>query len=236
MSKKTEKSLRCILITLCELLTIYTIIKLFYERQLSKLLLAFVTLLLILFPELVEKILHCHISQPLYLFSLFYAIGPMLGHCNNFYHLLPWWDKMLHVMGGIMFALFGMYFYSRLGGDSRKRFLGCCFSLCFSVTISVIWEFFEFGMDQFFAFDMQDDFIINSITSYALGSGIGHTGTIENISSVIIDSKPLPFSGYLDIGLVDTMLDMLLESLGAVVTVIWISIDKGKHKLIQTVN
>lgn len=233
MTKNRGKTIRYALIVLCELLTVSTIIMLFSDRQFSKLLLAFVTMPLILLPELIERLLCCRISQPLYLFALFYAIGPMLGHCNNLYYLIPWWDKMLHIMGGIVFAIFGMYFYSRLGGDSKKRFLSCCFALCFSIALSVVWEFFEFGMDQFFDFDMQDDSVITSITSYALGDDIGQTGTISNISCVTINGQLLPVSGYLDIGLLDTMLDMLLEALGAVLTVIWIGIDKGKHALIR---
>ena len=39
--------------------------------------------------------------------------------------------------------------------------------------------------------------------------------------------------GYIDIGLTDSMLDMLLESLGALVTCLLLLLDKGRHPPIR---
>ncbi len=41
-------------------------------------------------------------------------------------------------------------------------------AFCFSMTIGVIWEFFEYGMDQFFLTDMQKDWYVPNISSVLL--------------------------------------------------------------------
>ena len=79
--------------------------------------------------------------------------------------------------------------------------------------------------------DMQDDMLVTHLTSYLLGESVGVTGSVENIQSVVVNGIQLP--GYIDIGLTDSMLDMMLESLGALVTCLLILLDKGKHPLIQ---
>ena len=66
-----------------------------------------------------------------------------------------------------------------------------------------------------------------------LGDSLGVTGRIPNIQSVSVNGLLLPVDGYIDIGLIDTMLDMLLETAGAVVTCVILWLDKGKHPLIQ---
>ena len=71
------------------------------------------------------------------------------------------------------------------------------------------------------------------LTSYLRGEGVGVTGSIENIQSVVVNGITLP--GYIDIGLTDSMLDMMLESLGALVTCLLILLDKGKRPMIRGV-
>jgi len=79
--------------------------------------------------------------------------------------------------------------------------------------------------------DMQDVLLVTHLTSYQLGEGVGVIVSIENIQSVVVNGITLP--GYIDIGLTDSMLDMMLESLGALVTCLLILLDNGKHPLIQ---
>lgn len=231
--KNREKTVRYVLVVLCELLALGNIVQLVFTGRFSRLLLATGTLLLILVPEAIERIFQCHISQPMYLISVLYAIGPMLGHCNDLYYVIPWWDKLLHITGGVMFVFFGIFLYSVLGGDQRKWLLCCVFALCFSIALSVIWEFCEFGSDQLLKTDMQTDRILYEVHSQLLNELPGETGSITNIRNVVIDGNTLSVDGYLDIGLIDTMMDLFLETLGAVITAIILFIDKNKHPVFQ---
>lgn len=222
---------RLLPVLLCQVFTIVTLIAVWGNP--SRMLMAFVTILLILLPELLQRLFRCRICLPLYLFSLFYALGPMLGHCYNFYVHIPHWDKLLHILGGIIFVILGIFLFSLMGGDHENPLLCGVFALFFSVSVAVVWEFFEFGMDQLFLYDMQSDAIITSITSYALGSATGDPATIGDIAAVSVNGQPLPFQGYLDIGLLDTMADMLLETGGAFLTTALFLLDRGRHRLIR---
>lgn len=230
---KNNKCIKLTGIILGELFAIGTIIMLLMTEQYGRLPLAFGTLLLVLLPAIMERIFHCRLCLPVYIFALLYAVGPMLGQCWNFYYTISWWDKLLHICGGVMFAIVGAYFFELLTKRKDRFLAGAIFALCFSVAIAAVWEFVEFGADRFLGMDMQDDMVITDITSYLLGDGIGVTGSIENIQSVAVNGVTLPVQGYIDIGLTDSMLDMMLESLGALITCLLILFDKGRHPLIQ---
>ncbi|MBQ3049215.1 MAG: hypothetical protein IJC94_04580 [Oscillospiraceae bacterium] len=230
---KEHKIIRYTGIVLGELLAVGTVIFLFAAKRYERLPLAFATLLIVLLPEVMERIFKCKLSLPFYVFALLYAVGPMMGQCWNFYYTISWWDKLLHICGGVMFAIVGAYFFELMVKQKNSFFATAVFALCFSVTIAAFWEFAEFGADQFLGMDMQDDTVINGITSYLLDEGIGVRGSLENIQSVTVDGIPLPVNGYIDIGLIDSMLDMMMESLGALITCIILLLNRGRHSLIR---
>lgn len=89
-------------------------------------------------------------------------------------------------------------------------------ALSFTLAIAAVWEFYEYAMDTFFGMDMQQDTIVSGINSYLLGSEKGVAGSISDIQSVIVNGEELSINGYLDIGLIDTMQDMLVCTLGGI--------------------
>jgi len=232
--KKDERTLRNSAVVLAELIVCGTIVSLLRSGDTERLLLAFGTLLFVLIPEILERLLRCKINIVVYLIAVLYAMGSMMGHCWKFYYTIPCWDKLLHLCGGVMFVILGIYLFERLSCGKANHTSAVAFALCFSLAVSVLWEFVEYGADPFLGMDMQADTVVCGITSYLLGAEKGMTGTIESIHSVVINGVPLPVDGYIDVGLHDTMLDMLLESGGALATCILLFIDKGKHPLIQT--
>lgn len=214
--QRMENTIRSASFLICLMFALSTLVITLIEGRLESILTAAATVLLVCAPLLAQWLLRRTVSTPMYLFFLFYAIGPMLGVCYNFYYHIVWWDKMLHIFGGLAFAVFGIYLFELFGGEGKKTLLmTALFALSFSVAISAVWEFAEFGADRFLGMDMQSDRVIHSIRSYFFGASSGETGTIDQIHSVAIDGRTLPINGYLDIGLTDTMLDMLLESGGA---------------------
>lgn len=228
---KNEKWIKLTGTVLCEIFTVFTVITLLAGNELDRLALAFGTILLVLLPMLAERLFSCRICLPLYLFTLVYAIGPMLGHCWKLYYTLPWWDKLLHISAGVIFVILGAYLFDLLAQEKEKQIVRILFAFCFSVTVSVLWEFAEYGADTFLGMDMQNDRVVSGITSYLLGQTLGTTGSIHNIHSVVVNGIALP--GYIDIGLHDSMLDMLLESLGALITCLLLFLDKNRHPLIR---
>lgn len=200
-------------------------------RNFDRLAMALGTIPLVLAPIIGERLLKCRFSTGMYLFSLFYALGPMMGHCWYLYYTTVWWDKLLHISGGVMFALVGVFLCQKITHRETPDGICLLFGLFFSISIAAVWEFVEFGADQFLGLDMQNDRLVTCIHSYLLGESTGSMGGLNGIRSVTVDGISLP--GYIDIGLIDTMLDMILESLGAEVTCILLAFDKGKHPAIS---
>ena len=96
-------------------------------------------------------------------------------------------------------------------------------AFCFSMTIGVLWEFFEWCADLLLGLDMQKDTILAGISSVMLHpDGKNDPVTMEGIRDVILiledgTQVKLGLGGYLDIGLMDTMKDLLVNLIGAVI-------------------
>lgn len=231
---RNEKVLRWVTFLLCQAFCLVSIVWLGVTEGGTELLLAVVSVALVCAPLLVEKLFHCRMATWLYVFCIFYALGSLLGHGYDFYYIIPWWDMLLHMCGGVVFAVLGVFLAGVLnGGAPCSVLLTAVFALCFSLAISVIWEFFEYAMDTFFAMDMQNDSIVTAIHSYTLGGGMGEVVSIPEITSTVVDGVTLPVEGYLDLGLHDTMDDMLIEAAGALVLTVLYAIDRGRHSLIR---
>lgn len=165
---------------------------------------------------------------------LFIAIGSLLGSCFNFYTIIPFFDTILHGMSGLLFACLGFTLAEKFFGrvDSIRKFFGCAvFALCFSLAIAVVWEIFEYICTVFFGFDMMEDSLVRNINSYFLAGSHTETVTLNGISQTIIhygEGQTFVINGYLDLGLVDTLTDMIICTLGSIVFMI-ISIISYKY-------
>ncbi len=131
------------------------------------------------------------------------------------------WDTILHTLNGFLCAAIGFSLVEIMNNDKRLKFtLSPLFmsvvAFCFSMTIGSLWELFEFGMDQFFNFDMQKDTVIHAIHSVVLDPTKSNIPiTIAPINEVLINGQNLGLGGYLDIGLIDSMLDLVVNFVGA---------------------
>ena len=92
-------------------------------------------------------------------------------------------------------------------------------AFCFSMTVGVLWEFFEFSMDQLLHMDMQKDFLVQNINSVLLNPSGLNVVVHEPINSLVVNGQDwMEFpGGYVDIGLIDTMKDLMVNFIGAVV-------------------
>ena len=231
MSINKENIIRNAVLACFELFTLFSVVFFTIRREGDRILLCAVTILLLLLPMAVERIFQCRLTLCWYILCMFYAIGAMLGHSWKLYYLLPGWDKLLHITGGIVFAAVGVYLPRLITGkDMESIFMTALFALCLSIAVSAIWEFAEYGMDRIFAMDMQSDTVVHSINSYILGDEPGVLGSIDQIQEISINGQDPGFGGYLDLGLIDTMNDMIVESAGAFLYVLIYARTGGKYQ------
>ena len=183
-------------------------------------------------PLLLELLLKMSIPWPIYAFLIVYACEHMMGACFNLYLYFHWWDNMMHVTEGFMLALFGYYYLSyEEEKNLKKRIKYLLFAISLAVFIGFLWEILEYLMDTVCMFDMQKDVYVTRINSYLLSDTIGQIGKIDNIEEVVVNGQGLP--GYIDIGLIDTMDDMIMALIGAAVFSIYALIDCDKHPLLR---
>ncbi|WP_295765800.1 hypothetical protein [uncultured Oscillibacter sp.] len=180
--------------------------------------------LLLYVPSWVQVKLHIELPPALEITVLcFIYAAEVLGEVNAFYVVVPHWDTMLHTLNGFLAAAVGFSMVVLLNDDERLTFdLSPVFlalvAFCFSMTIGVLWEFFEFGMDMFFHTDMQRDTVIDAIYSASLDATRSNkVVALPGIRDVAVNGESLGLGGYLDIGLIDTMKDLFVNFIGAVV-------------------
>ena len=179
------------------------------------------TLILFMIPTFVERKLHIDVPNTLEIIILLFIFSAeILGEIQEYYLIFPFWDTMLHTMNGFLMAAIGIAMVDILNRSRKfKVRLSPAFvalvAFCFSMTIGVLWEFFEYGMDCFFHTDMQKDFWVNAISSVSLNPDGRNNPVQVAVDSVVVNGEPWP--GYLDIGLHDTMKDLLVNFIGAVV-------------------
>ena len=201
------------------------------------------TFLLLYIPSWVQVRLHIELPPTLEIIILcFIFAAEILGEVNAFYVRIPGWDTMLHTINGFLAAAVGLSTVVLLNDNENLTFeLSPLFlalvAFCFSMTIGVLWEFFEFGMDRYFCLDMQKDSIVNVINSVKLDPTLTNSVvSIKNITDVSVNGESLGLGGYLDIGIVDTMKDLWVNFIGAVVfSVVGFFHAKGKGNKVKSI-
>ena len=194
------------------------------NRDWHNVMLCVLTLVLFTVPSFIEKNWHIDIPSTLeVIILLFIYSAEISGEIRSYYINIPGWDTVLHTITGFLSAAIGFSLVDIINRNERtKLYLSPLYvaigAFCFSMTIGVLWEFFEFSMDWFFGLDMQKDTIINTINTVVLDpTRSNKVVTITGITSTAVNGVDLGINGYLDIGLIDTMKDLFVTLIGALV-------------------
>ena len=210
-------------------LVIAVMVRAFFRGAYENMFMCGLTLVLMILPSILTKKLKIYLPSALEIVILcFIFAAEILGEISSFYINVPHWDTMLHTINGFLCAAVGFALVDLFNRDERFTFkLSPLFlavvAFCFSMTIGVLWEFFEFSADHFFATDMQKDTIVRQINTVELDeTRTNKVVKIKNIDDVIIvhtdgSEESLGLAGYLDIGIIDTMKDLFVNFIGAVV-------------------
>ena len=211
------------------LLVVLTMVTQLLHHNYENVYICVLTLILFLLPSFIERKLHVELPDPLeIIILLFIFAAEILGEIQEYYLRIPGWDTVLHTINGFLFAAIGFSIVNILNKDkhtsmSLSPFYMAVTAFCFSMTIGILWEFFEWSMDTFFGLDMQKDTVLQGFNSVMLDPGGHnipyHVRQVQDVILVYADGtrQALGLGGYLDIGLQDTMKDLLVNLIGAVV-------------------
>ena len=210
-------------------LVIFVMVRAFFRGAYENMFLCGLTLILMLMPSIITKRLKIHLPSALEIVILcFIFAAEILGEISSFYIRVPHWDTILHTINGFLCAAVGFALVDLFNRDEHFTFkLSPLFlalvAFCFSMTIGVLWEFFEYSADTFFGTDMQKDTIVREIKTVELDpTRSNKVVKVKDIADVIIvhsdgSEENLGLGGYLDIGIIDTMKDLFVNFIGAVV-------------------
>ena len=184
------------------------------------------TLLLLLIPTLVERsfALRLPCTLEILAYGFVFAAG-VLGEIAGFYERFGFWDDMLHGCNGFMFAAFGFCLVGltqrKVGRRARPApLLVALIAFCFSMTVGVFWELFEYSTDAVLGTDMQKDTLLHAIHTVSLSAAGEGTVHLRDVTETVIRTaggEEIVIAGYLDVGLADTMLDLFVNAIGALV-------------------
>ena len=206
-------------------LVVLALVRQGFQGNYENMFLCILTLILFSIPLVIDRRLGIDIPPTLEgIILCFIFAAEILGEINSFYTIFPYWDTMLHTINGFLMAAIG---FALVDIFNRSEHISLNLSpiflsvvaFCFSMTIGVLWEFFECGMDLFFKTDMQKDFIIGTINSVTLNpDGLNIVEHLK-IESLLVNGEDwmAKYGGYIDIGLLDTMKDLFVNFIGAVV-------------------
>ena len=214
---------------LLRFLVILTMVAQFFNGNYESVFLCLLTLVLFLLPTILERALMVDLPNTLeVIILLFIFSAEILGEISAFYTTFQGWDTILHTLNGFLCAAIGFALVDLCNRHERVSLslspvYMAIVAFCFSMTIGVLWEFFECTMDQLFLLDMQKDAVVRNISSVMLDpTGGNNPVVIRDIADVIVvtgagEEIALGLGGYLDIGILDTMKDLAVNFVGAVV-------------------
>lgn len=226
-----NKKVTAVVYAILRILVIIVMIRQILEKNYENVFMCALTLVLFLIPIIIDQKLNINLPNTLeIIIFLFIFASEILGEVQNFYGIFEHWDTALHTINGFLCAAVGFAMIDILNRSSRfhtkmKPIFVAVVAFCFSMTIGVLWEFTEYGMDVTFKQDMQKDKIVSYVSSVNFNKeNKNKEVVVKDISKTEIygkvdgeDTVVTIDGGYLDIGLHDTMKDLLVNFIGAIV-------------------
>lgn len=228
-NSKKRKRINLIVYLTLRGLVIISLIAQAFRGNWNNVFLCVLTLILFTLPTFLSKKLNITLPTTLEIVVyLFIFSSEILGEIQNFYGLFTHWDTMLHTLNGFICAAVGFSLIDILNNNENFHInmtpsFVALVAFCFSMTIGILWEFAEYTIDQYLEKDMQKDRIVTKISSVKINeNGDNEPIVIDNINETVIYSNnsnntTIIEGGYLELGIHDTMKDLFVNSMGALI-------------------
>jgi hypothetical protein len=146
-----------------------------------------------LMPIVLNRKFRIYIPAEFQILTIVFVFAALfLGEIHRYYDRLWWWDIALHASAGLLLGIFGFLMVYVLNEDRRAqlsmrpRFVAF-FAFLFAVTVSALWEIFEFAMDRIFGTNMQKPM---------LGDDSGLTDTMWDLIVDVIGALIISLLGW----------------------------------------
>lgn len=224
---RTKKSTAIVYVVL-RLIVIAILVHGIITKDVSAIFYSVLTLILFMLPSIVERRLKVELPSTLEIIVLLFIFaGEILGEVGQFFERVKNWDLILHTTNGFLMAAIGIALIDILNNSpkinlSMSPFFVAFVAFCFSMTIGVLWEFFEYSSDRWLGKDMQKDTTITQVISGEFNPDESKPAmVVEDIRQTVVygtiegKETTVVLDGYVDIGLYDTMEDLFVNLIGA---------------------
>ena len=222
---RKKKKVKLVVYLLLRILVVISMIGQCLNHNWNNVLLCILTLILFTVPDIISKNFHITFPETLeVIVYLFIFSAEILGEIQNFYGIFDHWDTILHTLNGFLCGAVGFSLVDILNHNEDHHIdmspaFAALVAFSFSMTIGVLWEFSEYAVDNYLLKDMQKDKIVEKFQSVKINpEGVNIPVIIEDIKKTEVtykDNQKLVIDGYLDIGLNDTMKDLIVNFIGA---------------------
>lgn len=222
-----QEKIRNIVFTLDILIIFLVLINIGIKGFYDKIFLVVYTLGLLLVVKFVQRKFNFKLAFMLeILLGILIIMANILGEVYSFYNLISWWDIVIHLFNSFLITF--LVFAGLIVVLEKERILNlkplmmAIFSFAISISIGVFWEVLEYTFDKYLKTDGQKDTIINTVVSLKFDLSRNNKPVkIENVAKTILydyDDQVITTinGGYLDIGLNDTMSDLLYDGGGSI--------------------
>jgi hypothetical protein len=156
---KTDK-LHKILSIIFRIFLVFAIISALLLKNWFNLSMSLLSLFLTFLPSIFQKRFKVYYPSEFEIMILIFIFGSLyLGEVKDFYGIFWWWDIFLHTLSGMIIGFFAfslVYILNKELSEIRlSPFFISLFSFSFALAMGVIWEMFEFTMDNVFHVNMQ---------------------------------------------------------------------------------
>lgn len=202
-----NKKINMIITNFTRILLAIIIIRAILLKEYSQIFIAAITIGLTYYPSILERKFGVYLPGSMQIIITLFIFGAQyLGEIQDFYRIFPWWDTALHTTSGVILGIIGFMFVYLLNEKYGKSVkLSPFFVVMFAFCFAVTMGVFW----EFFEY-----------------------GT-DRIFGANMQKFRFPELG--DNGLVDTMGDLIVDSIGAFITSIigYIYIKKKKDILFR---
>lgn len=137
-------------------------------------------------PSMISKRFKLEIPNTVFYFYLIFLYAAIsLGEVQNFYYRFKYWDLILHTLSGGMIGFIGFSIVDILNNENEhvqlNAFFVAFFAFSFALALGALWEIYEFLCDGFLKTNMQ---------KFAVESGvklIGRDALIDTMGDLIVD-------------------------------------------------
>ena len=224
---RTERKIKTFVYWFLRFLVVISMIFQALNHNWNNVALCILTLILFTVPGIISKQFHIKFPEIFEIIVyIFIYSAEILGEIQNFYGIFEHWDTILHTLNGFLCGVMGFSLVDILNHNEDHHIdmspaFAALVAFSFSMSIGVLWEFGEYTVDNYLLKDMQKDKIVEKFQSVKINpDGVNIPVIVENITKTeiyadngnnIIEIE----GGYLDIGLNDTMKDLIVNFIGA---------------------